>query len=843
MTDDPLFPEHRRELETASAVHPDVIAERGYRTIGRPSGNDNRPREELRRLGIPTWATNEDRYFPGLLIPMYRATGERITWQFKPRIAPPGAKPGKTRKYASVKGQANRIDVHPRNRNRIADPTEPLVITEGVKKADALTSAGKCVIALTGVFNWRTQLGTLGDWEDIPLRGRQVVVCFDADARSNPNVLRAMRRLGAWLKSKGSKPYYLITPDETNGQPVKGVDEYLAAGGSLQQLKDQVTDRPPELDQNDKGTFTDARMAEVVAEQVLAGNYLWVRQFGWMAYNGRVWAECSDAAAAEAVRQFFVDRFAEEAANLAANPGADPAALDGWRSLMSRARQNAVLTLCRGLVERTPADFDQERDLLNTPTGVVDLRTGELLPHDGAYLFTKVTGAGYDPQARHGDWNKALAAVPEHARGWLQIRLGQATSGYMTPDDVLVVQQGSGENGKTTLTAAVQQALGGYATLVSHRALLANPDTHPTELMDFYGARFAILEETPEARRLSVVRLKQTVGTVPMKSRRMHKDPIEWDPTHSLFLSTNYLPQVDETDHGTWRRLALLRYPYTFRKQPEQVVGPNDRLGDPGLRERCRQDSAAQRAILAWLVDGARQWYAAGRVVPPPPVQVQADTLAWRCDADRILAFWTDKLIDDPDACVIAEEMLGAFNEWLDDNGHRRWAKETFTPRFAQHDTTVNRGVEQRRTAMLRGVSRWSPAGLNAPRSLKSQETVWLGVRFKTASDQEESDTVAEVADQNVNPTDSSRVENLPSRSAISASVDEEDQQPNGQHRPQPSMQGPGSACARWLGTEHQWCGRTDNLRRYQVGMLCPDHAPKPQPSSTAPSTAVGGRS
>ena len=62
------------------------------------------------------------------------------------------------------------------------------------------------------MYNWRSTLGTLGDWEDVPLRGRKVFVCFDADAATNPNVAKAMKRLGAWLRSKGAKPHYIVTP-------------------------------------------------------------------------------------------------------------------------------------------------------------------------------------------------------------------------------------------------------------------------------------------------------------------------------------------------------------------------------------------------------------------------------------------------------------------------------------------------------------------------------------------------------------------------------------------------------------------------------------------------------
>jgi hypothetical protein len=105
-------------------------------------------------LRIPNWAHNSDTDFAGLLIPMYGPTGRRVSYQWKPR-RPVGGK-----KYASPKGHTNRLDVHPRNRDKIADPTVGLWITEGIKKADSLTSRGLCVIALTGVFNWRSRLGT-----------------------------------------------------------------------------------------------------------------------------------------------------------------------------------------------------------------------------------------------------------------------------------------------------------------------------------------------------------------------------------------------------------------------------------------------------------------------------------------------------------------------------------------------------------------------------------------------------------------------------------------------------------------------------------------------------------
>jgi hypothetical protein len=519
-----LFDPHRRELEQESAIDPAVIAERGYESIHRPTNGDRRQRDRLHALQIPTWAIKEDSYFPGILIPMYGPTGRKVFYQWKPHRAVRN-RDGKPMKYASSRGQASRLDVHPRNRDKIADPTVELWVTEGVKKADSLASRGVCTIAVTGVFNWRSQYGSLGDWEDVVLKGRDVTICFDADARTNPNVLRAMIRLGNWLRSKGVKQVrYLIVPEETHGQRVKGVDNFFAAGGTLEELKAARTTRRPNVDTSDD-TFTDARLAETIADDVLADQYHWVSNLGWQRWDGRRWVSCTEVTVGEAVRQYALDRFQEALSGLraAAAQAGNTNAIDGWRGMLSVGRERAVLSLARGLVEVDVNELDTDPDLLNAPNGVVDLQTGELLPHDPALKMTKIAGADYIPGFTHPDWERALDAIPEDVRDWYQERLGQAVTGYMTPDDLLVVCHGGGENGKSTVNEATGRAAGSYFLMASDRLLLASPDQHPTELMDLLGVRYAVAEETPEARRLAVNRLKKTsahLGSQPARCTR-----------------------------------------------------------------------------------------------------------------------------------------------------------------------------------------------------------------------------------------------------------------------------------------------------------------------------------
>lgn len=701
-----LAPQHAAELN-GSRISQEIITRRGYTTVGPDQ------REQLVELGCPAWAVREDDAFPGLVIPMYDAkTGGYTGFQFKPRV--PQLPPGKDKpvKYVSPKGMNNRLDTHPAVRDMVLDATRPLWITEGMKKSDAIASLGYATVGLTGVWNWRREDRTLAEWEDIPLHGRTVIVCFDSDAMTNPQVRHAMNRLVAWLRKKtgpDGKVYYLPVPDKVGDTAVKGVDDFLAAGGTAADLYAAATERAPGAHAAKDASFTDAFLTDTVCSEALAGHYLYTGGLGWMRYDGSRWAEVNEAAVVEEIRLWVKHQWEEVLEEHKRDQSREVSErVEQWKRIMASARLKALASLARGALLQDAAAFDAHPDLLNCPNGVVDLRTGELLEPDPAYLMTKVTGASYVPGAVSQDFSAALGALPVEVQGWYQVRMGQAVTGYMTSDDVMVVQQGGGKNGKSTLAAALTRALGSYHVLVSDRVILGNPDQHPTELMDLKGARLALMEETPEARQLNVQQLKKVVGTPQITARRIRQDPVTFAASHSLFVNTNFRPAVAETDYGTWRRLALLVFPYTFRSRPEELRGPLDRLGDPHLRDRLLSRFDGPQAALAWMVAGAVQWYAQG--FPALPPAVVADTEEWRREGDLILAFADQRLIFEPGAHARLPDLFQAFGQWLVSTGHKPWGQKTFHARFQAHDRVADKGAvyEQRRIGETKFRAWWN---------------------------------------------------------------------------------------------------------------------------------------
>jgi putative DNA primase/helicase len=376
------------------------------------------------------------------------------------------------------------------------------------------------------------------------------------------------------------------------------------------------------------------------------------------------------------------------------------------------------------------SDFDSWPDLLNVGNGVLDLQTGDLQPHDPDFMLTKLAPVDFKPGATHPDWEAALGAIPDDVRDWFQIRLGQGITGYIPDDDMMIVMQGGGENGKNTVMEAISKTLGDYHLFVDHRALLGSVDQIPTEVAEFRGARLAWLDELPEGRYLPTVRLKKlTSGQI--SARRMARDPMKFDASHSIFVSTNYLPAVSETDEGTWRRLALLKWPFRYRKPGQPIRLAYERRGDPGLRYRLRRGKKQHEAILAWLAEGARRWYENDMRMPPLPKRVLDDSELWRMDSDSILGFIREEMEFDAPAHVMSADLYRQFNVWLQTKQQRPWSDKTFFDRWAgHHEITAN--------SIVRKKVRYSPKSdpsrpVGAAGGVPASYQAWFGIRFRPA--------------------------------------------------------------------------------------------------------------
>lgn len=448
--------------------------------------------------------------------------------------------------------------------------------------------------------------------------------------------------------------------------------------------------------------------------------------FGWMAFDGKRWASAEKHEVIELVRSVHDDVVA---GNFIHSKDADE--LKKLTTLLNQPKIAKVVELMKGMLHVAAEDFDTHPELLNVGNGVLNLRTLKLSPHDPYLYLTKFTSTNFVEESFHPDIEAALGAVPEGYRCWLQLRLGQGITGYMVPDDVLPILYGFGSNGKSLFLSAVTNAVGHYATTVSERVLLANPNDHPTELMTLRGVRLGFIEELPDGKHLPVKRLKDLLGTPRLSARAVHKDNVEWATTHSLFVTTNYLPIVDEIDHGTWRRLKIVPFPYKYvAKAP---VAENERIGDSALRQRLIDGGGGRpEAMLYWLALGAKLVLNNPELLREVPAEIDAATNRWRLDVDKLAKFMAENIEFDANSWIPAVEMHRQFNYWLEDRGYLRWNDQTFAQRFGTHQEVEVNGVVKTRVSTKReGMSAITSGGTLGG---QVQTNAWIGVKFTNRS-------------------------------------------------------------------------------------------------------------
>jgi|GEM_PF-2973049 len=226
-----LAPRHMEELR-ASAITDEVIAARGWESVTNPRSVPREYFADYQRL-------------PGLLIPIRNMSGNIVNYQLKPDN-PRRDQQGKVAKYESAKNGTPCLDVHPMAIQKVRNIHAQLWITEGAKKVDSAISNGiTAVVGLSGVWNWMSDKTRLADWDEIPLKGRDVVLAFDSDVMTSDKVRTALERCGAWLSQvQRANVQYLIMPNLPNGEKC-GLDDWFASGRTRLELDDLIVDELP----------------------------------------------------------------------------------------------------------------------------------------------------------------------------------------------------------------------------------------------------------------------------------------------------------------------------------------------------------------------------------------------------------------------------------------------------------------------------------------------------------------------------------------------------------------------------------------------------------------------
>jgi putative DNA primase/helicase len=556
-----------------------------------------------------------------------------------------------------------------------------VVLVEGEKCAQALIDAG--VNATTAMHGANAPVDKT-DWS--PLAGKAVLIWPDRD---KPGWEYAAQAAQAVLTA-GAKSCHILYPPEDAAEGWDAADAiaegfdvatFLTHGPRLQMH--DVADADEPVVSSDESVWGTEDALALAFTRRYHRDWRYVAAWGrWLVWDGQRWRTEDTLAATDLIRSVC-----RQMAVRADNPKvaaklASASTVGGVERLARADRRHAATT----------DEWDADPWLLNTPGGVVDLKTGRKRPNDRADRMTKITTA--TPAGDCPQWRAFLSDVTGgnvELQTYLQRMVGYCLTG-VTSAHALFFLYGTGANGKSVFANVISTILGDYATAASMDTFVeTRGDRHPTDLAGLRGARFVTAIETEQGRRLNESKVKAITGGDKISARFMHKDFFEFFPQFKPVIVGNHKPAIRNIDEAMKRRMHMI--PFTVTIPPEKRDGL---LTEKLLAERD--------GILAWAVAGCIAWQLEGL---NPPACVRAATEEY-FEAEDALGRWLDeRCVREVNAKSLTAELFNDWKQWAEAAGEFIGSQRRFS------DLLITRGIEKWRNSV--GVRGFQGVGLKYP--------------------------------------------------------------------------------------------------------------------------------
>jgi P4 family phage/plasmid primase-like protien len=257
-------------------------------------------------------------------------------------------------------------------------------------------------------------------------------------------------------------------------------------------------------------------------------------------------------------------------------------------------------------------------------------------------------------------WDAFIASVwpdPE-VRAWALRVLSISLAGY--PDAALPILYGSERTGKSATISLIMRALGTYAHAADPRLLAGADNAHASVIYALKGRRLSFIDEGPRRGGLAAERLKQLTGGAPLTGNAMRANPVTFDPTHTLVMSTNDEPQI--ADAALRARMRII----PCEGDRDTVMATRGALTPAIWAEEAPGVLAAlMRETAAWLGDRTSALTAAA----PMAVITVADEIA---EAQDVFAQWVFERTTPDDQGTASRALYTAFAAWHEDAPTRR---------------------------------------------------------------------------------------------------------------------------------------------------------------------------
>jgi putative DNA primase/helicase len=313
-------------------------------------------------------------------------------------------------------------------------------------------------------------------------------------------------------------------------------------------------------------------------------------------------------------------------------------------------------------------------NVINTPSGLLNVKTRKLSPHSPAHLSPVRIAAAFDSGATCPAIDTYLeSTVPE------LILLVEEILGYlMVPDNSLqraIMLLGPGGTGKSTLTRLIAAFIGSenIASVALHKL-----EDDRFAVADLYGRLVNIFADLDSRALKSASMFKTITGGDAVRGERKHRDPFTFTPYARLVFSANTPPPTADSSDAFFDRWVILPFEQKHRNTKHCDSNIIDKLTTP----------SELSGLLNRALDGLERVHKQHGFTRIEGSENAAER--FRVDSDSVAGFLEERCsVEDDGKRIGKPELFRAYRDWCADNNRTPFGAARFNRRLLELKPTL----------------------------------------------------------------------------------------------------------------------------------------------------------
>lgn len=444
---------------------------------------------------------------------------------------------------------------------------------EGEKCVDILNSLGLNATSIPGGSNAWNKPHTKNYITQ--LAGARLVVLPDKDESG----MKLAKQVAEDVKPVAESVKVIDLNDDINLPPKGDIEQWLQLGGSKERLLDLV-DKTSEWKENDVANsktvtwYETTKSGRVKVNTGLLARHLiestpaiYVSDSFYIYENG-VYKDYNNAVVSSIIKDCIDDKYCSMSV------------INDTQGLWARDKD----------VLKNVEHLNKNPNSINVKNGLLDVITGELMPHTPKSLSTIQLNVNYNPKAKGDEFMKFINSVLPDSKDRMLV---QELTGYLfsvyTQAKKFFVLIGPTNSGKSTFLNSIQKII--TENYLAHIPMQNLSDRF--NKAELFGKLANIVNELPDTPITDVGFLKSLVGQDPIQGERKGRDPFNFTSKTKHVFACNNLPSNygDSTD-AFYKKLIII----PFNNQiPDNEI-------DPLLPKKLEKEY-----IFAWGIEGLKR--------------------------------------------------------------------------------------------------------------------------------------------------------------------------------------------------------------------------------------------